>query len=213
MLADRCPDGSARNAARTSCPRCPGAASLFAGIGPGSHSGVPTLSRLWKATPLAALSRAARGPRAVKEPGHARNLHAREPGEPAPARLADHRAGRSGNLPSQRWLEAGQPVPACATGVPVPGAMSPWLRDGGGHVQCAWFRRSSSRLTGRPQWRQHPRRRQRPVLRPWPRLGDLPRLGAWQDRTSRKYPPPVGKHAPRRRKHAKTHGKRQARTG
>jgi len=31
------------------------------------------------------------------EPGHVRNLHAREPGEPAPARLADHRAGRSGN--------------------------------------------------------------------------------------------------------------------
>src|SRR5260370_23567523 len=61
------------------------------------HSGVPTLSRLWKATPLAALSRAVRGPRAVKEPGHVRNLHAREPGEPAPARLADHRARRSGD--------------------------------------------------------------------------------------------------------------------
>src|SRR6266487_2427125 len=61
------------------------------------HSGVPTLSRLWKATPLAALSRAAGGPRAVIEPGHVRNLHAREPGEPVPARLADHRAGRSGN--------------------------------------------------------------------------------------------------------------------
>ena len=60
-------------------------------------SGVPTLSRLWKATPLAALARAAWGPRAVKEPGHVRNLHAREPGEPVPARLADHRAGRSGN--------------------------------------------------------------------------------------------------------------------
>ena len=61
------------------------------------HSGVPTLSRLRKATPPVALTRAADGPRAVKEPGHARNLHAREPGEPAPARLADHRAGRSGN--------------------------------------------------------------------------------------------------------------------
>src|SRR6266516_7569475 len=42
-------------------------------------------------------TRAVSGPRAVKEPGHVRNLHAREPGEPAPARLADHRAGRSGN--------------------------------------------------------------------------------------------------------------------
>ncbi len=61
------------------------------------RSGVPTLSRLRKATLLAALSRAVSGPRAVKEPGHVRNLHAREPGEPAPARLADHRAGRSGN--------------------------------------------------------------------------------------------------------------------
>ena len=61
------------------------------------RSGVPTLSRLWKATPPVALSRASGGPRAVTEPGHVRNLHAREPGEPAPARLADHRAGRSGN--------------------------------------------------------------------------------------------------------------------
>ena len=61
------------------------------------RSGVPTLSRLWKATLLAALSRATSGPRAVKEPGHVRNFHAREPGEPAPARLADHRAGRPGN--------------------------------------------------------------------------------------------------------------------
>jgi len=61
------------------------------------RSGVPTLSRLRKATLLAALSRAVSGPRAVKEPGHVRNLHAREPGEPALARLADHRAGRPGN--------------------------------------------------------------------------------------------------------------------
>ena len=61
------------------------------------ESGVPTLSMRWKATLLAALSRAAGGPRAVKEPGHVRNLHAREPGEPVPGRPADHRAGRSGN--------------------------------------------------------------------------------------------------------------------
>jgi hypothetical protein len=27
---------------------------------------------------------------------HARNLHAREPGDPMPARPVDHRAGRSG---------------------------------------------------------------------------------------------------------------------
>jgi len=59
--------------------------------------GVPTLSQRWKATLLVALSRAVGGPRVVREPGHVRNLHAREPGEPVPARLADHRAGRSGN--------------------------------------------------------------------------------------------------------------------
>ena len=62
-----------------------------------SHFGVPTQFRLRKATSLVALSRVARGPRAVREPWHVRNLHAREPGEPVPARLADHRAGRSGN--------------------------------------------------------------------------------------------------------------------
>ena len=59
--------------------------------------GVPTLSGRRKATPLAALPRAVSGPRAVGEPGHVRNLHAREPGEPVPARPPDPRAGRSGN--------------------------------------------------------------------------------------------------------------------
>jgi len=39
-----------------------------------------------KATSLAALARAAGGPRAVEEPVHARNLHAREPGGPTIAR-------------------------------------------------------------------------------------------------------------------------------
>ncbi len=61
------------------------------------HSGVPTRSTTWKATLLTALSRAAGGPRAVGEPGHVRNLHAREPGEPVPARPPDQRAGRPGN--------------------------------------------------------------------------------------------------------------------
>ena len=42
-------------------------------------------------------ARAVRGPRAVGEPVHVRNLHAREPGDPAIARPADDRAGRSGN--------------------------------------------------------------------------------------------------------------------
>jgi hypothetical protein len=60
-------------------------------------SGVPTPSGRRKATSLVALTRAAGGPCAVGEPGHARNLHAREPGEPMSARLPDQRAGRSGN--------------------------------------------------------------------------------------------------------------------
>ena len=42
--------------------------------------GVPTLWKLRKATSSAALTRAAGGPCGVKEPLHARNLHAREPG-------------------------------------------------------------------------------------------------------------------------------------
>jgi hypothetical protein len=49
-----------------------------------------------KATPSTALARAAGGPRVVGEPVHVRNLDAREPGGPMLARLADHRAGRSG---------------------------------------------------------------------------------------------------------------------
>lgn len=50
-----------------------------------------------KATSLSASSRAGGGPRVVGEPVHARNLQAREPGDPMAARAGDHRAGRSGN--------------------------------------------------------------------------------------------------------------------
>ena len=42
------------------------------------------------------------GPRAVEEPGHARSLHVREPGDPTIARPVDHRAGRSGNAEAVR---------------------------------------------------------------------------------------------------------------
>src|ERR1022692_2373486 len=41
-------------------------------------------------------ARAVGGPRAVGEPSHAWNLHAREPGDPMFARPADHGTGRSG---------------------------------------------------------------------------------------------------------------------
>ena len=61
------------------------------------NSGMPTLSEWRKATPTAAISGGAVGPRVVKEPGHVRNLHAREPGDPTPARTVDHGAGRPGN--------------------------------------------------------------------------------------------------------------------
>jgi hypothetical protein len=61
------------------------------------HSGAPTLSTRRKAIPPLALARAGGGPRAVGEPGHVRNLHAREPGEPVSARPPDQRAGRPGN--------------------------------------------------------------------------------------------------------------------
>ena len=66
------------------------------------QSGVPTLSEWRKATSAAAVSRGAVGPRVVKEPGHVRNLHAREPGGPVSARPGDHRAGRSGNAEAVR---------------------------------------------------------------------------------------------------------------
>lgn len=66
------------------------------------RSGVPTLSKERKATSSAALSRAVGGPRAVGEPWHVRNLHAREPGDPMLARPVDHWAGRSGNAEAVR---------------------------------------------------------------------------------------------------------------
>jgi hypothetical protein len=42
-------------------------------------------------------ARVARGPRAVREPVHVRNLHAREPGGPTFARRVDGWVGRLGN--------------------------------------------------------------------------------------------------------------------
>jgi hypothetical protein len=64
--------------------------------------GVPTLLVGRKATLPAALSRVVGGSRAVGEPVHAWKLHAREPGGPMFARLADHPAGRSGNAEAVR---------------------------------------------------------------------------------------------------------------
>ena len=104
-MEELCAEGLATHGDPESCvddPRGHGEALTGARAGRAieprnQRSGVPTLSRLWKATPLVALSRATSGLRAVKEPGHVRNLHAREPGEPVSARPPDQRAGRPGN--------------------------------------------------------------------------------------------------------------------
>lgn len=64
--------------------------------------GVPTLLVVRKATSSTALWRAADGPRAVGEPVHAWNLHAREPGGPVLARLDDRWVGRSGKAEAAR---------------------------------------------------------------------------------------------------------------
>jgi len=64
--------------------------------------GVPRLSKGRKATLPATLARAVGGPRAVEEPGHVRNLQAREPGDPMFAQPVDHWVGRSGNAEAVR---------------------------------------------------------------------------------------------------------------
>jgi hypothetical protein len=61
------------------------------------YFGVLTLLERWKATSLAALSRAVGGSRVVGEPVHVRSLHAREPGDPMLARRVDQWVGRWGN--------------------------------------------------------------------------------------------------------------------
>jgi hypothetical protein len=50
---------------------------------------------------------------------------------------------------SPRRRGVSRPGPASATGEPVPAAVSPWLRGGGGRVQCAWSRRCLSPVTAR----------------------------------------------------------------
>jgi len=73
--------------------------------------GVPTLSYWWKAIPLVALSQAAGGPCAVEEPGHARNLHAREPGGPmvaTPKRPAN--TGPTAGLSGGEYRDPGRPA-------------------------------------------------------------------------------------------------------
>jgi hypothetical protein len=104
-MEELCVEGLATHGDPESCvdvPRGCGEALTGARAGraiePRNHfSGVPTRSRMWKATLLAAFSRVAGGLRAVGEPWHVRNLHAREPGEPVSARPPGQRAGRPGN--------------------------------------------------------------------------------------------------------------------
>ena len=87
-------EGLATHGGPESCvASCEGRGEALTGVRAGraieprkEQIGVPTLYKKRKATSLAALSRAAGGPRVVREPGHVRNLRAREPGGPVPAR-------------------------------------------------------------------------------------------------------------------------------
>ena len=63
--------------------------------------GVPTPWELRKATSSVALMRAVGGPRAVEEPVHVRNLHAREPGDPMFALWSITRRAAQGRLRPQ----------------------------------------------------------------------------------------------------------------
>jgi hypothetical protein len=115
------------------------------------RDGVLTLSKGRKATSPAALSRGAGGPRAVAEPGHVRNLHAREPGEPVSARPPDQRAGR---LRERPWREAwdeptqavGSPRRSCEPAEQGHG-------HGGGGGKGASQGEHGQQTTPRTQWR------------------------------------------------------------
>ena len=104
-MEELCAEGLATHGGPESCvddPRGRGEALVGARAGRAieprnESSGVPTPSKGRKATLSAALSRAVGGPRAVGEPWHVRNLHAREPGGPTLAQPVDHWSGRSGN--------------------------------------------------------------------------------------------------------------------
>ena len=113
-------EGLATHGGPESCvASCEGRGEALAGARAGraieprkEQIGVPTLYKKRKATPLAALSQAVRGPRVVREPGHVRNLRAREPGGPVPARLRGPRAGRRGNAAAviPGWTGAGSRI-------------------------------------------------------------------------------------------------------
>ena len=110
-MEELCIEGLANHDDREPCVGAregAGEASVAARAGqaiePRNHRvrGADAVLRKRKATPPAALSRVAGGPRAVRDPVHVRNLHAREPGGPALARPAGHRAGRSGKAEAVR---------------------------------------------------------------------------------------------------------------
>jgi len=77
-------------------------------------------------------ARVVAGPRAVREPGHAQSLHAREPGDPAvicpPTCGLWVRAARGRLWPYARdgWWEVGQPRSTCEA------AEQGWVTGGGG---------------------------------------------------------------------------------
>jgi hypothetical protein len=113
-------EGLATHGGPESCvASCEGRGEALTGVRAGraieprkEQTGVSTLCKKRKATPLAALSRAAGGPRVVREPGHVRNLRVREPGGPVPARPRGRRAGRRGNAAAviPGWTGAGSRI-------------------------------------------------------------------------------------------------------
>jgi len=66
------------------------------------HFGVPTPSPWLEGNTASGVMRVAGRPRAVGEPRHARNLQAREPGDPMLVHAADHGVDRSGNAEAAR---------------------------------------------------------------------------------------------------------------
>jgi len=83
-----------------------GEASLAARAGqaiePRNHRVRGADLRKRKANTASGVIASCRWARAVRDPVHVRNLHAREPGDPGLARLCDHRAGRSGKAKAAR---------------------------------------------------------------------------------------------------------------
>ena len=109
---------------------------------------------------------------------------------------------------SPRRRGVSRPGPASATGEPVPAAVSPWLRGGGGRVQCAWSRRCLSPVTARRLLRRvgearadhvslQPGKSSGRLSEPGRRPGELPDIDLESSYTGHaSVPPEPSDHAP-----------------